>query len=76
MGTGPKLTRQQREPLKRWVAEGHDYTYIKQRLVELGWPLVCRQAVHFYKKRYGQQPTCPTCGQVVTPSAETPVLTH
>jgi DNA repair exonuclease SbcCD ATPase subunit len=66
MSTGPKLNKEQREQIKRWVAEGHDdYLYIKQRLIELGWPMIRRQAVHFYKKRYSSQQKCPKCGQVV-----------
>jgi hypothetical protein len=65
MSTGRKLTNEQREQVKRWVIEGHDYVYVKQRLIKLGWPLINRQAVHFYKKRYGSQQKCPTCGQVI-----------
>jgi hypothetical protein len=65
MNTGRKLTKEQRDQVRQWVIEGHDYVYVKQRLIELGWPMVCRQNINFYKKRYGSQQKCPTCGQIV-----------
>jgi DNA repair exonuclease SbcCD ATPase subunit len=74
MSTKRKLTKEQREQLKRWATEGNgDYTYVKQRIIELGWPMVpTRQQVHFYKKFYGSKETCPTCGQIMPQPSSKP----
>ena len=74
MSTGGRLTKEQREQIKRWVADGNgDYLYVKQRVIELGWPVVpTRQQVHFYKKLYGSKKTCPTCGQIVNKANHLP----
>jgi hypothetical protein len=65
--TGPKLTEHQRDVLVGWLKSGiTDYTAIRQLLIEHGFPVVRRQAVHWYIKRYGLKstsPLCHACGQ-------------
>jgi hypothetical protein len=67
---GPRLTRAQREKLLGWIASGvSDYPAIRQLLIKHRFPLIQRQALNYYRKRYGwRQPICPTCGRAFEPA--------
>jgi hypothetical protein len=70
---GPRLTRKQRETLIGWIAAGiTDYTAIKQLLQKHRFPLIQRQNLDYYRRRYGsKEPRCPTCGRAFEPVAAT-----
>jgi hypothetical protein len=69
---GPRLTRAQRQTLLGWIASGiTDYPAIKKLLRQHGFPLIQRQNLDYYRKRYGsKEPSCPRCGRPFT-AAET-----
>ncbi len=66
---GARLSRQQRVEVLEWVAAGDNYTAIREKLEARGFPLINRQAVHYYRKHLQKSltraHTCPTCGQAV-----------
>ncbi len=65
---GPKLTQAQRTIVLGWMADGvDDYTGIKARLIAHGFPVIKRQAIHNYRKRFGDKPRCTTCGRGFEP---------
>jgi len=68
---GPRLTRAQRVRLIGWIAAGvSDYTAIKQLLTKHGFPIIARQNLDYYRRKYGrQQPSCPTCKRPFEPAA-------
>jgi len=65
-GSPPKLSREQRATLLRWIASGFDdFTALRPLMSKAGFPEINRQAVHYYTRRFAKQPPCPTCGQAV-----------
>jgi hypothetical protein len=71
---GPRLTRAQRAQLLKWIASGiTDYPAIKQLLIKHRFPVIQRQALDYYYRRYGrQQPSCPMCKRPFEPSPDSP----
>lgn len=60
---GGRLTQAQKEKLLGWIAAGiTDYRAIRALLVKHGLPIIQRQNLDYYRKRYGRQTRCPTCG--------------
>jgi hypothetical protein len=65
---GPRLTRAQRDTLLGWIAAGiSDYTAIRQLLIKHGFPVIQRQNLDYYRKRYGKRPRCSACGREFPP---------
>jgi hypothetical protein len=62
--TAPRLSKEQRGQVLRWLAEGHGSVYIRQQLAARGWPIINRRAINYYRRRYSQRTACPTCGHV------------
>lgn len=48
----PKLTKEQRDLLCTWLAADYDWKLIQTWFAEREWPMITRQAVHYYRKRY------------------------
>jgi hypothetical protein len=65
---GPRLTTAQREKLLGWIAAGiTDYTAIKQLLIKHGFPIIARQNLDYYRRKYGKTPRCAACGRAFEP---------
>lgn len=69
---GARLTQAQREVLLGWVAAGiTDYRAIKKLLIKHGFPIIQRQNLDYYRRRYGRSPRCAACGREFPPVAPT-----
>ncbi len=70
--SGPRLTQKQKETLIGWIAAGiTDYPAIRQLLKKHRFPIIQRQNLVYYRKRYGsKEPRCPACGRRFEPAPD------
>jgi hypothetical protein len=51
----PKLLKEQRLQLKEWIAADYDTELIELWFIERNWPIITRQDISYYRKRYAEQ---------------------